>query len=70
MLANEPSKHDANGQPLWDLLTVGWWNVDGQIRIRHVVRVQNYDEVDLFDMSTTRTKYHSGPTSEDTYSDN
>ena len=51
MIANCLTKHDWSTQPMWDLLLHGWWQIDGDVRIRQKAKVADYDEGDLMNMS-------------------
>ena len=53
MLANALTKHDAN-EAIWNLLTYGWWQIYGQVRIRHTNRVVDFEEADLHDMGKAK----------------
>ena len=65
MLANALTKHDANDACLWNLLTKGWWQIDGQLRIRATVRVANFEEHDLYDMGKGRPAHTKNPTADE-----
>ena len=59
MLANALTKHDANDEALWNLLNHGWWQIDGQVRIRQTNRVSDFEEAGLHDMGRAKSTRES-----------
>ena len=47
MIANALTKHDPNCPTMWELLTAGRWQIEGQVRVRKSIKVEDYDESDL-----------------------
>ena len=50
MIASCLTKHDWSTEPMWNLPFHGWWQIDGDVRIRQTTKVTDYDESDLMKM--------------------
>ena len=47
MIASALTKHDPNCNTMWQLLTLGRWDIEGNVRIRRTIKVADHEESNL-----------------------